>query len=86
MEEDTSLSLAISLTILSQFLVLYDIQYSLIACCLLKQQSMATVYHLPTKENKRSFSVFICSKEMEVCRFCFPFAAIKSFYLKNKKR
>jgi hypothetical protein len=33
----------------------------------LKQHSSTRVYHLLTKENKLSFSVFDCSKQMEVC-------------------
>ncbi len=42
---------------------------------LLKQQSSITAYHLPTKENKLPFFIFICSKQTEVCHFHFPFAA-----------
>ncbi len=38
----------------------------------LTQQTSITVYHLPTKETKLLFSV--CSKQTEVCHFCFPFA------------
>ncbi len=34
-------------------------------------------YFLPTKENKLPFSVSVCSKQTEVCRFCFPFTANK---------
>jgi hypothetical protein len=39
---------------------------------LLNQQSLITVYCLLTKENKLPFSIFLCSKLTEVCRFCFP--------------
>jgi hypothetical protein len=42
---------------------------------LLKQP--ITVYRLPTKENKLSFSVSVCSKQKEACRFHFPFAENK---------
>ncbi len=35
---------------------------------LLKQQSSIIVYRLPTKENKRPFSVSVCRKQTEVCR------------------
>jgi hypothetical protein len=42
---------------------------------LLKQQSLITVYCLPTKENKLPFSV--CSNQTEVCHFRFLFAVIK---------
>jgi hypothetical protein len=44
---------------------------------LLKQQNSITVYCLPTKGNKLPFSVFVCSKQTEVCRFRFLFAANK---------
>jgi hypothetical protein len=45
---------------------------------LLNQKSSITVYRWPTQENKLSFSVSVCSKHMEVCRFrFFPFAANK---------
>jgi hypothetical protein len=40
---------------------------------LLTQQTSITVYCLPTKENKLSFSVFCCRKQTEVCRFRFPY-------------
>ncbi len=40
--------------------------------CLLKQQLSITVYPLPTKENKLSFSVSVCSKQTEVFHFHFP--------------
>jgi hypothetical protein len=33
------------------------------------------VYCLPIMENKLLFSVSVCSKQREVCHFCFPFAA-----------
>jgi hypothetical protein len=42
---------------------------------LLKQQTSITVYHLPIKEKKLPFSG--CRRQMEVCHFCFPFAANK---------
>ncbi len=42
---------------------------------LLKQQSSITVFRLLTKENKLLF--FVCSKQMEVCRFRFPFPTNK---------
>jgi hypothetical protein len=42
---------------------------------LLKQQTLITVYHLPTKENKIPFS--FCRKQMEGYSFHFPFAANK---------
>ncbi len=42
---------------------------------LLKQQLSITVYRLPTKGNKLPFSVY--SKQTEVCRFRFSFAANK---------
>jgi hypothetical protein len=32
-------------------------------------------FRLPTKENKLLFSVFVYSKQTEVCHFLFPFAA-----------
>ncbi len=35
------------------------------------------MYRLPTKENKLPFSVPVCSKQTEVCRFNFLFAANK---------
>jgi hypothetical protein len=38
---------------------------------LLKQQSSITIHRLPIKEDKRPSSVSVCSKQMEVCRFCF---------------
>jgi hypothetical protein len=34
-------------------------------------------YRLPTKENKLPFSISVCRKQMEVCRFRFSFAANK---------
>jgi hypothetical protein len=37
--------------------------------CLLRQQSSITVYCLPTKENKRPFSVSVCSKQTKVFFF-----------------
>ncbi len=40
---------------------------------LLKHQSLINVHHLSTKENKIPSSVSICSKQMEVCYFRFPF-------------
>jgi hypothetical protein len=40
----------------------------------MKQQSLITVCRLPTKENKRPFSVSLFRKQTEVCRFPFPFA------------
>jgi hypothetical protein len=43
--------------------------------CLLKQQTLITVYRLPTKVSKLTFSV--CRHQTEVCRFRFPFAANK---------
>jgi hypothetical protein len=33
--------------------------------------------HLPTKENKLPFSIFVCSKQWEVWRFRFPYPANK---------
>jgi hypothetical protein len=40
----------------------------------MKHQSLINVHHLPTKENKIPTFVSICtSKQMEVCRFRFPF-------------
>jgi hypothetical protein len=39
---------------------------------LLKEKSLITVYCLPSKENKRPFSVSVCSKQAEVFRFRFP--------------
>ncbi len=36
---------------------------------LLTQQTSFTVYLLPTKENKLAFSVSVCCKQTEVCRF-----------------
>ncbi len=48
----------------------------------LKQESLITVYRLPTKENKLPFSVSVGSKQMEVvvfCQFCFPY-----IYIHNK--
>ncbi len=44
---------------------------------MLKQKTSITVDRLPTEENKRLFSVFVCSKEIEVCHCCFPFAENK---------
>ncbi len=44
---------------------------------LLKQQKSFTFYCLLTKENKRPFSVSICSKQKTNVRFLFPFAANK---------
>jgi hypothetical protein len=41
----------------------------------MKQQSSILVYRLQTKENKLPFSLSVCSKQTEVCRFHFPFAA-----------
>jgi hypothetical protein len=38
---------------------------------LLTQQSSIIVYRLPAKENKRQFSLSICSKLSEVFRFYF---------------
>jgi hypothetical protein len=38
---------------------------------LLKQQKSMTVYCLLTKENRLPFSVSVCSKQTEVCRFRF---------------
>ncbi len=35
--------------------------------------SSITVYCLPTKEKKHLFFVIVCSKQMEVCHFRFPF-------------
>ncbi len=43
---------------------------------LLKQQTSFTVYHLPTEENKLPFSVSVCSKQTEVCRFRFLYIYI----------
>jgi hypothetical protein len=43
----------------------------------LKQQLSITVHRLLTEKNKLMFSVSVCSKQMEVCRFCFPFAENK---------
>jgi hypothetical protein len=40
---------------------------------LLKEQLLFTVYRLPTKEDKRPFSVSVCSQQMEVYGFQFPF-------------
>ncbi len=42
---------------------------------LLKQQSSITIHPLPTKENKLLFSISVCSKQTEVCRFPFQVAA-----------
>jgi hypothetical protein len=47
---------------------------------LLKQQLPITVYCFPSKEKKLPFSISVCSKQTEVCRFCFPFAANKRKY------
>jgi hypothetical protein len=44
---------------------------------LLKKQSSIAVYRLPTKKNKLLFSVSVCSKQIEVYCFRFPFAANK---------
>jgi hypothetical protein len=44
---------------------------------MLKQQSSNTIYRLPIKENKVRFSASICSKQTEVCHFCFLFSANK---------
>jgi hypothetical protein len=44
---------------------------------LLKRQSSITVNRSLTIENKLPFSVSVCSKQTEVCRFRFPFAANK---------
>ncbi len=48
---------------------------------LLKQQSSFAVYRLPTKENKLPFSVYVDSKQMKVCCFCFPFVVNKGNFL-----
>ncbi len=42
---------------------------------LLKQQTPFTVFHVPTKENNRLFSVSVYRKQMEVC--CSFFDSIK---------
>ncbi len=39
---------------------------------LLTQQTSCTICRLPTKENKIPFSISVCSKPTEVCRFRFP--------------
>jgi hypothetical protein len=39
--------------------------------------SSVTIYPLPTKENRRPFSLSVCRKQTEVCRFHFPFAENK---------
>jgi hypothetical protein len=41
------------------------------------QQSLITVYSLPTKENLLPFPISICSKQTEVCCFHFSFASNK---------
>jgi hypothetical protein len=56
-------------------LVLVCSRYSHRWARLLKQQTLITVYHLPTKENKIPFS--FCRKQMEGYSFHFPFAANK---------
>ncbi len=43
----------------------------------LKLESSITAYQLPNKENKLPFSVFVCSKQSEVWRFCILFDANK---------
>jgi hypothetical protein len=42
---------------------------------LLTQQTLITVYRLPTKEEKLPFPD--CRKQTVVCLFCFPFASNK---------
>jgi hypothetical protein len=37
-----------------------------------------TVYRLPTKENKLSFFVSVCSKQKEVCHFRFSVCSKKT--------
>jgi hypothetical protein len=44
---------------------------------LLKQQSLITVYGLPTKGNRLPFSISICNIQREVCSFRFLLAAKK---------
>jgi hypothetical protein len=44
---------------------------------MLKQQSPITVYCLPTKENKLSFSVSVLAKKKKALCFPFPFAENK---------
>jgi hypothetical protein len=44
---------------------------------LLKQQLLIIVDRLQAKKNKRPFSVFVCSKQMEVCHIRFPVAENK---------
>jgi hypothetical protein len=45
------------------------------------QQLLIIIYRLPTKENKLPFSVSVCNKQTEVCRFCILLAANKRNYL-----
>jgi hypothetical protein len=42
-----------------------------------EKESLITIYHLTIKENKRPFSVSVCSKQTEICRFRFPFTENK---------
>ncbi len=41
---------------------------------LLKRQLSINIHRLPTIKNKLPFSVSVCNKQTEVCRFRFPFA------------
>jgi hypothetical protein len=41
------------------------------------ETAIVDTVHLLTKENNLPFSVSVCCKKKEVCRFCFPFAANK---------
>ncbi len=43
--------------------------------CLVKQQLLVTIYRLPTMDDQLPFYVSVFSKETEVCRFRFLFAA-----------
>ncbi len=76
---ETSFSQAVSPVLSSGTLLCWFLAYTYYHrwALLLKQQSLLTIYHLPTKENILPFSISVCSKHMEVCCFRFLFAANK---------
>ncbi len=45
--------------------------------CLLTQLTSITVFYLPLRKTKVPFSIFVCSKQMDVCCFHFLFAEDK---------
>jgi hypothetical protein len=39
------------------------------------EKVIVNLLSLPTEKNKLPFSIYVCSKQMKVCRFRFPFEA-----------